>query len=752
MNTILYGNLSVEIIADLGARVNRLSLRSAPPSLVPRPFRPPESSRFALLGRQEQINEAYAAIRSQRPVEFTATCGYGKSTLLRHVAANAVSDGAAGSSVYLNAGPDGIDDLLQRLVTKLYTADQPVKLTPDQCARLLGQVRAVIALDDVALGPDQVEYLLRLLPGCSLVLGSRRPVLGRHGSSGVLAGLPDDAAIELITSELGRQLSGDEQAAAGRLVAAVDGQPLHLRQAAALVRENGLSFQRLAETAERDPEDLDRLSVNALAVRERRALAVLALAAGALLPADVVGAMGDIAMIGESLGLLHRRGLAEQHADRFGLPVCKVGGYRQLLLKDLDLAAALRELAGWLANRDPASADSLSAAGAALSIIEWAAELGDWPAVARLARVAEPILTLAGRWEASRHILDRGMEAARATGDRAAEALFSHQQGTLAFCQDQLDAARALLERALELREQLADHDGAAVTRHNLQLLLPAPPPPPPPPARTALSARRALLITAGVLVGLIVLVLGVVKAATPHGPDHRDTAATLTPSPTTGSTTPTGPGQDGTGTSSTGPGGTETNSSGPDGRSSSNRPPLRPPLVPPADLGRVDITPGQPPASQQVTVTNSNPQPLLITGAQASAPFSVTPGTCSTGQPIPAQGSCSITVQFAPTALGVSTATLTIDSSAGQSTAQLSGTGFAKLMIMVVGGGTVQGDDGASCSSPDPTGCADQVTAPITLTATPATSGDKTAVFKGWCGPLDLTADASATAVFSGL
>src|SRR5262249_60198328 len=129
-----------------------------------------------------------------------------------------------------------------------------------------------------------------------------------------------------------------------------------------------------------------------------------------------------------------------------------------------------------------------AAAGPALKTIAGAAERGDWPAVVRLVRVAEPTLTLAGRWEASRQVLDRGLEAARATGDRATEALFSHQQGTLSLCQDQLDAARALLERALELREQLEDHDGAAVTRPNLQLLLPPPPPPPPPPARPALA------------------------------------------------------------------------------------------------------------------------------------------------------------------------------------------------------------------------------------------------------------------------
>jgi hypothetical protein len=100
-----------------------------------------------------------------------------------------------------------------------------------------------------------------------------------------------------VTRDLGRQLTRAEQAAVSSLIAAVDGQPLHLRQAAALVRENERSFQELAETAEHGPEEIDRISVNALAVPERRAPAVLALAAGALLPADLVGAMGDVALI-----------------------------------------------------------------------------------------------------------------------------------------------------------------------------------------------------------------------------------------------------------------------------------------------------------------------------------------------------------------------------------------------------------------------------------------------------------------------
>src|SRR6266511_1312117 len=513
-----------------------------------------------------------------------------------------------GSCVYLQAGDHDVEDLLQRLVDELYTADQPIKPTPEQCTQLLGQVQALILLDDVLLDPGQVEQLVHALPGCILVLGSPRPVLGRHGRSQILAGLPDDAALELVTRDLGRPLGNRELPAAKRLVAAVDGQPLHLRQAAALVREDGLSFATLAKKADHDPEVLDRLSVNALAEQERRALAVLALAAGALLPKELVGVMGDIAQIGECLGLLHRRGLADQQDDRFGLPVCKVESYRQMLLKDLHLAAALRELGSWLATQDPTSEESRSAVGAALAVIGFAAERGDWPAVVRLVRVVEPILTLAGRWEACRHALDLGLQAAKATGDRAAEAFFAHQQGTLALCQDQLDAAKRLLEHALELREQLGDRDGAAVTRHNLQLLQPPEPPPdgdghPSPPNRI-----RKRLLTAGAVLAAVLVVVGSYMAigAGPPKPPLRATPATLS-------------------------------------------------------FGRQAINTAS--AAQAVTVTNTTEAGVRlasvgIVGANA-ADFQVTSNACTATLPRGAR--CAVGVRFVPTIRGDRTAQLSI-------------------------------------------------------------------------------------------
>jgi hypothetical protein len=638
MSSLLYGNLRIEILDHAGARVDRLTLRQQP-GLTARPMLVRESAPALLVGREEQLDQVRRAVQAQRPIEFNATCGYGKSSLLRYVAASAGTDGIASPCIYLHVGHDDVQAVLQHLVEKFYTADQRVKLTPDQCAQLLGQVRAVVVLDDVLLGPKQIEYVLRVLPGCSLVLSAFRPVLGRHGSSHTLAGLPDDAALQLVASDLGRPLTSLEVPAVQRLAAAVNGQPLHLRQAAAMVREDQLSLAALASMAEHNPDVLDRLSVNALAQQQRRALAVLALAGGALLPKDLVAAMGDIAQVSQILGSLGRRGLAEQRGDRFGLPACKTEGYRQMLLKDLNLAAALREFVGWLATRDPTGADAVSAVGAAVAIVGFAAERRDWPAVVRVVRVVEPILTLAGRWEASRRALELGLQAARATGDRAAEALFSHQQGTLALCRDELTAAKRLLERALELRERSGDHEGAEVTRHNLQLLQPPPPPPPPDGAR---HRWRRIAVAVGIVLAVLV---GVVTATTSSQP--QSTAALTTVPPVTSATQPT---------SSTPSSGTSATTGQP------SDPGIR---IDPAAAVCPATTIGQVTRCSDLTISSTGSASLVVrppleVDGPAAGEFQVNADDCL-GRPLPPGATCIIEVQFQPTAAEPRSATLTV-------------------------------------------------------------------------------------------
>jgi hypothetical protein len=182
------------------------------------------------------------ALQARRPFGLFGTCGYGKTTLLRYVAATAETEVFAQGGVYLQAGQGGLRDLLHRLVGELYTADQPVKLTPDQCAEVLSQVHALVAFDDVTLTRAQADYLQSVLPECSILLSSRYPVLGQDDSH-QLTGLPQDAALQMVIDDLGRPLSADEMAGARRLIDAVDGQPLRLRQATALVREDQQSFR-----------------------------------------------------------------------------------------------------------------------------------------------------------------------------------------------------------------------------------------------------------------------------------------------------------------------------------------------------------------------------------------------------------------------------------------------------------------------------------------------------------------------------
>ncbi len=173
--------------------------------------------------------------------------------------------------------------------------------------------------------------------------------------------------------------------------------------------------------------------------------------------------------------------------------------------------------------------DSQSAADAALAVIELAAEGGDWATVAELARAADAALFVAGRWQAWHQVLERGFAAAKATGDSAADAYFSHQLGSLAACRDQLSDAVRLLQYALALREQLGDLGGADLTRANLRML--EPPGPPRRPLRRVSGRVRQVAGLAAAVGGLALAAGGVALALTAgSGPANVTRTVTGTP------------------------------------------------------------------------------------------------------------------------------------------------------------------------------------------------------------------------------
>jgi hypothetical protein len=532
---VVHGNLRLDFIDQHGARVTRVTVRGAEPVVTPRPTWRSAADGDRLVGRDNEIAVAGTATPGE-PVEFYAACGYGRSALLRRLA-------AARGGVYERVGDRRVDDLRQRLFAQFYDVSAAFKPSAEQYEHLLGEISTLVLLDDADLGPARAREIVETLRGCAVVLGTSQRVLRGFGRSIALGGLPPAVALGVLSRELGRELSADEHADAVRLCTAVDHQPLHLRQAAALVATAGHDLRALADRAEADPFDLDRLSVESLTADQRRVLALLAFATGALLPASLVEVAANAIGTWDTLASLYRRGLVDQRDDRFGLPICHTDAYRAMLAGHLGLGEAARGMATWFLDRDPTGQEALSAADAAVTVITYAAERGEWGVVTELVVAADEVLGLAGRWEAWRQTLDLGIEGAQTTGDTSAEARLTHQLGTLEFAVDNLDAARRLWERALALREDLDDGDGAERTRENLALLVPPSVDSPSRVRRWWRRGRRAVT-AASIVLALLVTVTPLVRALI-GGPDAGASPAPAATSPATVATpspAPAGP------------------------------------------------------------------------------------------------------------------------------------------------------------------------------------------------------------------
>jgi len=665
MNSIIFGQFSVTLVDRHGARLAHLPMRT-PALPSPRRTRaapaPP-----TLWGRDDELALVRVAARDQAAVEFTGSCGAGKTALLKNAA-------AAGGGMYLRVGGTALSDLLQDLMRQFYVYPGPdgTRLSAQQCAQALAGSRAgatgVLALDDVSYDSEQLTYLRRALHRCTLVISAATPVLGALGTSTALPPLPEAAAVDLLRCGAGRVIPDAELAAVRRLVTAVGGQPLHLRQATALVRLDGRTFADLARRAESDPGVLDELSISAVGPQAKRALAVLTLVGGALLPGAVLSQMADIAYVSETWESLFARGLAEQGEqgeDRFGLPVCKAEPYRQILYRSIGLASAVRSLGAWLASGDPTGEEARGAVDAALSLLGIAAEQRQWQAVVRLAAVVERVLFVQGHWQAWQHTLAQGITAAQAAGDTVSEAYFTHQQGVQHFLNDRTDHARRLLRRALDLRTQLGDTAGAAVTAANLALLEPAALPAPP-PSRPG-DARRRVITAVTAVIAVIAIGAVLVRAS---DDDHGGTPPTTPPVTSSSGKTTT----DGTTTGTSG--GTTTT--------------LADPVITPSVQGfeEVHINPGSKARVVDFTVTNPNDQAIGLdsTDIPSDTGFSRAGSTCP--NQLAAHAFCTVSVEFSPSQIGPASSELTITSGTNTATAKLTGTGFAYLTVLFTGEG----------------------------------------------------------------
>jgi hypothetical protein len=523
---LVVGDYILQIGSGHGGVV-KVSTPAQGPLLQPRPtpifLRSPDFP--GLLDREAEISTATAAIRSATQVAFRGQPGVGKTALLCHLSHHPVATSFPDGVVHLAAHRQPVEDVLQFLFDTFYESDVPFKPTDVQVRQALHGKQALVILDDADLAWHDVQVLMDVAPGCTFVLASaeRRP--WRGGQAIDLGGLPPGDALALLERALERPLTPEERPVAQALCTTLEGHPLHVLQAAALVREGDRS---LAEVARRalSGSPAEALTAQALAVlgeAEKRVLGVLAAVGDVPFHADHLSALAELPDVAPILETLQRRGLVQAHSPRYSL----AGMLGQALRQTWDVIPwaerALAYFAAWAERQRQAPGRLLEEADVILRVLGWAVGADRWVGVVRLGRAAADALALGGRWSAWAQVLQWVHQAAEALGDRTGKAWALHQLGTRALCLGDAAVARTALIQALRLRETLGDQVGTSVTRDNLDLLVgpPAPPSPPSPPWRSSRPpAARPLVrpavsgvspVVVGCAVLLIVLLVTVV-------------------------------------------------------------------------------------------------------------------------------------------------------------------------------------------------------------------------------------------------
>ena len=474
------GNYNIQIGSIHGGVVNiisaehqpRLWTRPTPVFLLPKPF--PN-----LLGRKEEVSLAIANLQSKQSVEFYSQPGLGKTVLLRHLgdqpqATSPFPDGAVSFFTHHQT----LTDLLQSIFDAFYESDIAYKPTPTQTRQLLQAKQALILLDEEQLTQSQLEELFNAVPSSTFLVASAERHLWGEGKSVMLHGLPKNAALALVERELEHSLTPEEYSAAESLWKILAGHPQRLLYATGKVREEGCSLTEIVRQVKSTAptESLIQQILASLSERQRLVIAVLAALGGVALLAQQTATLAGVPEVEAILEQLLRRNLIQVEGLRYRLSESLLVVLQQKWDLNPWQERILSYFTTWAQQYRLEPNRLLAEADAIRHSLAWGMEVGRWTEVLQLVKAVESAIALDKQWGLWEQLLQWGLTAAQAIGDQAAEGWAWHQLGSRALCLEDATTAYHSLSQALQLRESLGDEVGAAVTRHNLSLLLPPTP------------------------------------------------------------------------------------------------------------------------------------------------------------------------------------------------------------------------------------------------------------------------------------
>ncbi|WP_425543957.1 AfsR/SARP family transcriptional regulator [Streptomyces crystallinus] len=456
---------------------------------------------------------------------ITGMAGVGKSALAVQVA-HALREEFPDGQLYLNlrGATPGLTALppiqaIAALLNALGVDSRSIPDTADAAAALLrsrlAPTRTLLVLDDAG-SAAQVRPLLPAGGGCAVVVTSRSPLAALDGATRFpLAPMTAAESLRLLRAVSGRELAEG----AARLVDLCGRLPLALRVAAArLAARSALTPDALAGLLDAEDGRLDHLEYDDLSVRRSLAVALGALDPDAALALRRLGALDlpayEVPVVARLMGLPEQRAGAalDRLVEVALLDETSYGRYaphdlvrdfaRELAAHDEEREAAVERGLRWYAEAARQSGLVLAPperegparvpdpVGDAAPFPDTAAALawGDRelpavvtlteryahrsPTVFLLVRAYFSHLQYRGKYAALRHLNRFVLTAARASGDRVAQA---HALGDLAgahFLASRIEEALALNDEAIALWQELGERGRTQRTLANRGMLL----------------------------------------------------------------------------------------------------------------------------------------------------------------------------------------------------------------------------------------------------------------------------------------